>query len=85
MSKYEISKRWESSEMVFEEVDPWRVARDAIVAMVKRKLQAQIEINRRALKDASARGADVQALMQRTQELTAQLGNVDSGMLFKSN
>jgi DNA primase len=85
MSKYEISKRWESSEMVFEEVDPWRVARDAIVAMVKRKLHALIEINRRALKDASARGADVQALMQRNQELTIQLGNVDSGMLFKSN
>ena len=85
MSKYEISKRWESGEMVFEEVDPWRVARDAIAAMVKRKLHAQIEINRRALKDASARGGDVQALMQRNQELTTQLGNVDSGMLFKSN
>ncbi len=83
MSKYEISKKWESGEMVFEEIDPWRVARDAIVAMIKRKLHTQIEMNRSALKDASARGADVQALMQRNQELTMQLGNVDSGMLFK--
>ncbi len=85
MSKYEISKRWESAEMVFEEVDPWRIARDAIAAIVKRKLQKQIEINQRALRDASARGADVQALMQRHQELTSQLGNVDSGALFRSN
>ena len=85
MSKYELSKGWESGEMEFQDVDPWKVARDAIVAMVKRKLQKQVEINQRALKDASARGADAQALMQRHQELMRQLLDVDAGLLFKSN
>ena len=85
MSKYEISKGWESGEMEFQEVDPWKVARDAIVAMVKRKLQKQVEINQRALKDASARGADAQALMQRHQDLMRQLLDVDAGLLFKSS
>ena len=43
MSKYEISKGWVSGDVEFQDVDPWRVARDAIVAMTKRKLHKQIE------------------------------------------
>jgi DNA primase len=85
MSKYEISKGWETGEMEFQEVDPWKIARDAVVAMVKRKLQKQIEINQRALKDASSRGGDAQALMQRHQDLMRQLLDVDAGLLFKAN
>jgi DNA primase len=84
MSKYEISKGWESGEMEFEEVDPWRVARDAIAAMVKRKLLKQIEVNQRALKDATSPGADLQTLVQRHQELMRQLLDVESGLFFKS-
>ncbi|HTY35983.1 MAG TPA: DNA primase [Bacteroidota bacterium] len=84
MSKYELSKSWESGEMEFQEVDPWKIARDAIVAMVKRKLQKQIEINQRALKDASTRGADAQPLVQRHQDLMRQLMDVDAGLLFNA-
>ncbi|MDP2885060.1 MAG: DNA primase [Ignavibacteria bacterium] len=83
MSKYEISKGWESGDVEFQDVDPWRVARDAIVAMTKRKLHKQIELNQRALKEASERGADAQALMQRHQELMRQVHDVDSGVIFK--
>jgi DNA primase len=83
MSKYEISKGWESGDVEFQDVDPWRVARDAIVAMTKRKLHKQIEMNQRALKEASERGADAQALMQRHQELMRQVHDVDSGVIFK--
>jgi hypothetical protein len=83
MSKYEISKGWVSGDVEFQDVDPWRVARDAIVAMTKRKLHKQIELNQRALKEASERGADAQALMQRHQELMRQVHEVDSGVIFK--
>ncbi|TSA20468.1 DNA primase [bacterium] len=83
MSKYEISKGWVSGDVEFQDVDPWRVARDAIVAMTKRKLHKQIELNQRALKEASERGADAQALMVRHQELMRQVHDVDSGVIFK--
>lgn len=84
MSKYELSKRWESEEVEIEEADPWIVARGAIVALKKRILQKQVEENQRALKEASARGADVQALVQRHQELMNHMLEVESGAMFKS-
>ena len=84
MSRYELSKRWESHESQIEVADPWMVARDAIVAMKKTTLQNQVEENQRALKDASARGLDAQPFMLRHQELMKQLRDVESGSLFKS-
>jgi DNA primase len=84
MSRYELSRRWETSEMEIEEADPWKIARDAIVALRKRNLQKQIEENQRALKEVSANGADSQLLLQRHQDLTKQLNDVDSGVMFKS-
>ena len=85
MSKYELSKKWEWGEVEFEEVDPWRVARDAIIAMKKRKLQSQIEMNRRAVKETTAHGGDSQLLLRLHQELMQQLHDVESGAIFKSN
>ena len=84
MSRYELSKRWESNEGEIEVADPWMIARDAIVVLKKKALESQVEENRRALKDASARGSDVQPLVLRHQELMKQLDDVKSGALFKS-
>jgi DNA primase len=84
MSKYELSKHWESHEGEIEVADPWMVARDAIVDLKKRVLQNQVEENQRALKVASAGGLDVQALVRRHQELMKQIDDVKSGALFKS-
>ncbi len=84
MSRYELSKQWESSEGEIEVADPWMVARDAIVDMKKRGLEFQIEENRRALKDVSERGIDVQPFVLRHQELSKQLDDLKSGALFKS-
>jgi hypothetical protein len=85
MSKYELSKRWESNESEIEVADPWMVARDAIVAMKKKILQSQVEENQRALKDASTRGHDAQPFVLRHQELMKQIHDVDTGALFKSS
>jgi len=84
MSRYELSRRWESSESEIEVADPWMIARDAIVDLKKKVLESQVEENRRALKNASARGLDVQPFMLRHQELMKQLDDVKSGALFKS-
>jgi DNA primase len=83
MSRYELSKKWERGEMEFEEVDPWRVARDAIVAMKKRTLQSQIELNMRAMRETSAHGGDSQMLLRLHQDLMQQLHDVESGAIFK--
>jgi DNA primase len=83
MSRYELSKRWESNEGETEVADPRMVARDAIVDLKKRVLQNQVEENQRALKAASARGLDVQQLVRRHQELMKQIDDVKSGALFK--
>jgi hypothetical protein len=85
MSKYELSKKWERGEVEFEEVDPWRVARDAIVAMKKRKLQTQIEVNMRAVKETAVHGGDSQLLLRLHQDLMQQLHDVESGAIFKTN
>jgi len=84
MSRYELSKRWESNEGEIGVADPWMVARDAIVAMKKKMLQHQVEENQRGLKDASARGLEAQPFVLRHQELMKQIHDVDSGALFKS-
>jgi hypothetical protein len=84
MSRYELSRRWQSNEgEEIEVADPWMIARDAIVDLKKKVLEFQVEENRRALKDASARGLDVQGLVLRHQELMKQLDDVKSGALFK--
>jgi DNA primase len=84
MSKYELSKRWETGETDIEDADPWKIARDAIVGLKKRNLQKQIEENQRALKEVTAKGADSQLLLQRHQDLTKQLTEIDSGAMFKT-
>jgi DNA primase len=84
MSRYELSRGWESNESEIEVADPWMIARDAIIDLKKKGLEHQVEENRRALKDASARGLDAQPFVLRHQELMKQLDDVKSGALFKS-
>ena len=84
ISKYELSKQWESSDAEIETADPMTIARDAIAALKKRQLQKQIEENQRALKEASIQGADAQPLVQRHQDLMRQLIEVESGAMFKT-
>jgi DNA primase len=84
MSKYELSKGWESKEGEIEVADPWMVARDAIVAMKKRSLQSQLEENQLALKDASIRGMDAKPFVVRHQELLKQIHDVETGALSRS-
>jgi hypothetical protein len=83
MSKYELSKRWDSNEGEIVTADSGMVARDAIVAIKKRILQNQVEENQRALKDASAHGLDTHEYLLRQQELSRLKRDIESGVLFK--
>ncbi len=67
-----------------EAVDPWMVARDAIVAMRKGTFRRRSRKISAALKDASLRGRDAQPFVLRHQELMKMIHDVETGTLFKS-
>lgn len=82
LSKYELSKGWAEMAVEIEEPDPWKIARDAIVAIKKQAVQREIEQNQRRLKDAAQRGQDSFPFVQRHQELLNQLKRIDSAEFF---
>lgn len=84
LSKYELSKQWQSNEVEIEEADPWTIARGAIVALKKQNLQKQVAENQRLLKETLQRGEDAMPIIRRHQELMRQLMEVESSQFFKS-
>lgn len=82
LSRYELSKGWAEMAVEIEEPDPWKIARDAVVALKKQAVQREIEQNQRHLKDAVQRGQDSIPFVQRHQELLNQLKRIDSAEFF---
>lgn len=82
LSKYELSKGWAEMAVEIEEPDPWKIARDAVVAIKKQAVQREIEQNQRRLKEAAQRGQDSFPFIQRHQELLNQLKRIDSAEFF---
>ncbi len=82
LSKYELSKGWAEMAVEIEEPDPWKIARDAVLAIKKQAVQREIEQNQRRLKDAAQRGLDSFPYLQRHQELLNQLKRIDSAEFF---
>jgi DNA primase len=85
VSKYELSKQWETMEVRIEDADPWDIARGAIASLKKTSLQRQIEANQKLLRQASQRGGDAIPFVQRHQELIRLLKEVESPEFLKSN
>ena len=84
LSRYELSKQWQSVDTELEEADPWTIARGAIVALKKQHLQKEIVENQRLLKEASDRGGDTMEFVRRHQDLMRQLKEVESSQFFES-
>lgn len=85
LSKYELSKGWAEMAVEIEEPDPWKIARDAVIAIKKQAVQREIEQNQRRLKDAAQRGQDSLPFVQRHQELLNQLKRIDSAEFFTAS
>lgn len=83
VSKYELSKQWETMEVRIEDADPWDIARGAIAALKKTSLQRQIEANQKLLREASQQGVDAIPFVQRHQELIRLLKEAESPEFLK--
>ncbi len=84
LSKYELSKGWAEMEVEIEEPDPWKIARDSIVAIKRQAIQREIEQNQRRLKDASQHGEDIATLVHRHQDLLQRLKGIESTEFLKT-
>jgi DNA primase len=85
LSKYELSKGWAEMAVEIEEPDPWKIARDSVVALKRQAVQREIEQNQRRLKDAVQRGQDSHPFVQRHQELLNLLKRLDSAEFFTTS
>jgi DNA primase len=84
VSRYELSKGWHELEVEVEEADPFEIARGAIAALRKTKLQKEIEANQKLLKEASLAGENALPFVHRHQELIRKLKEVESPDYLKT-
>ncbi|MGB2868858.1 MAG: DNA primase [Bacteroidota bacterium] len=77
MSRYELSKGWKEMEKEIDEPEPWLIARDAVIILKRKAIQKEMELNQKALKEASQRGADAMPFVRRQQELLKQMKEVE--------
>lgn len=66
---YELSKSWYEIDARLNNPDPWSVARGAVLALKKRRIQREIELNQSHLKEASQHGEELVSFVERHQEL----------------
>jgi len=76
-SKYHLSKGWDESRIQVEQADPRKIAKDAITIIRKRALERTIEENQRLLKSASQRGENVLPILERHQQLLAEIKELE--------
>jgi DNA primase len=77
-TKYHLSKGWDDGRTETERADPRRVASDAIAVMRRHSIEQLIEANQRTLKEASRRGDDVLPLLERHQQLLAEMKHLET-------
>lgn len=85
LSKYAISKRWQTGEVEIEEGDPWEIARGALATLKRILLQKQVEENQRRLKEATQHGGDALPFVQRHQELLKQIKELETATFMKES
>ena len=69
VSKYELSRGWLDMEKEIDEPNPWKIARDAVVAIQKKNVLKEMEQNERSLKEVMRQRGDTMPYMQRHEEL----------------
>jgi DNA primase len=78
LSRYELSRGWQTMEKEIDEPDPMLIARDAIITIRRKFIQREMEVNQRALKAASVQKADASPFLHRQQELLQLLKQVEA-------
>jgi hypothetical protein len=69
VSKYELSRGWLDMEKEIDEPNPWKIARDSIIAIQKKNVLKEMEQNERSLKEIMQQRGDTMPYMQRHEEL----------------
>jgi DNA primase len=69
VSKYELSRNWYNMEKEIEEADPWKIARDSVVAIQKKNVQKEMERNEHLLKEVMQNKGDTLPYLQREEDL----------------
>ena len=69
VSKYELSRGWLDMEKEIDEPNPWKIARDSIIAIQKKNILKEMEQNERSLKEIMQQRGDTMPYMQRHEEL----------------
>jgi DNA primase len=80
LSKYELSKGWQTPEKEVAEGDPGIIARDALVRIKRRAIQREMDQNQKELREASQKGLDGMPFLRRQQELLQHLKVLDSSV-----
>jgi DNA primase len=78
MSKYQLSKGWDESNIHIEQPDFYQVAADAIKVFRRRALEKLVEENQRLLKEASRTGKDVVSYLEKHQKLLQEMKEIDN-------
>ena len=73
MSRYELSKSWDSMEKEIERENPMKVAHDAVSALRRSSLKRAIDQNQLAMKSAAKDGKETGEYLRAHQELTRRL------------
>ncbi len=76
-SKYHLSKGWDEAGIQIEQADPRKIAKDAITIIRRRALERMIEENQRLLKSASQCGENVLPILERHQQLLAEIRELE--------
>jgi DNA primase len=78
LSRYELSKGWQSAEREVLEGEPKTIAKDALVIVKRHAIHAEMERNQKALREAGQRGEDGLPFLKRQQELLQQMKSLES-------
>ncbi len=77
-NKYQLSKGWDEHSAGMEQADPRKVAADAIGVLRRRSIEQLIEKNQHSLKEASQRGDDITSILERHQQLLAEMKQLET-------
>ena len=77
-NKHHLSKAWDEHSAGIEQADPRKVAADAIAALRRHSIEQLIEKNQRSLKEASQRGEDILPILERHQQLLAEMKQLET-------
>jgi DNA primase len=77
-TRHHLSKAWDEHSAGMEQAEPRKVAADAIAAVRRRSIEQMIEKNQHSLKEASRRGEDITPILERHQQLLAEMKQLET-------